>query len=83
MLAMVRDAMPEPLSRFSTALPDKATPRDLIPRRFPGFARNTQHRAFSRSGITDDKRKIVAIGDMCQRVRLLTGKDKTTRLGAR
>jgi hypothetical protein len=27
MLAMVRDAMPDPLSRFSAAMPDSATPR--------------------------------------------------------
>ena len=27
MLAMVRDAMPDPLSRFSAAIPDSATPR--------------------------------------------------------
>jgi hypothetical protein len=83
MLAMVRDAMPDPLSRFSAAMPDSATPRTSIARAFPCFARHAEHGALSRPGIADDNAKIAPVRDMRQRVGLLAGQDKAALFGAR
>ena len=76
MLAMVRDAMPDPLSRFSAAMPDSATPRTSIARRFPCLPRHAQHGALSRAGIADHDRKIAPVRDMRQRVGLLARQHK-------
>ena len=71
---MVREAMPDPPSRLSAAMPESAAPANLIARRFPGFARHTQHRALPRPGIADDNPKVAPVRDMRQRLGLLAGK---------
>lgn len=44
--------------------------------RLPGLARDTQHGALPRPGITDDNAEIARAGDVRQRVGLLYRKDK-------
>ena len=80
---MVRDAMPDPLSKVLGRDAGQRHAPDLVARRFPGFARHAQHRALSRPGIADDDAEIAPVRDMRQRLGLLAGKNKAARFRAR
>ena len=80
---MVRDAMPDPLSRFLGRDAGQRHAPDLVARRFPGFARHAQHRALSRPGITDDDAEIAPVRDMRQRLGLLARKNQAARFRTR
>jgi hypothetical protein len=79
---MVRDDMPDPLSRFSAAMPDSAAPL-TVARRLPGLARHAQHRALAGPGIADHDREIAPVRDTRKRVDLLARKDNTARFRTR